>query len=88
MGYPEPRPRPRRPQVAPSRPGTDESAEALGEVGDTAADGTMRVPAYVPVIGEVFAVMTYLLASMGTLPLTSTHKGTSQRRCRSTRGIP
>ena len=29
----------------------------------------MRVPAYVPVIGEVFAVMTYLLASMGTLPL-------------------
>ena len=61
-------PGPGGPRWLPAGLALDESAEALGEVGDTAADGTMRVPAYVPVIGEVFAVMTYLLASMGTLP--------------------
>ena len=65
---PTPAPRPRREGRFPPGLALDQAAEALGEVGDSAADGAMWVRPEIPSSGLVFEVRTYLLAIIGIAP--------------------
>ena len=86
--YQEPQPPQPRAQGASSRPYSGSGARAWPQSRSHGAISCGGHRPWYQSSGEVFAVRTYLLASMGTLPpLTSTQRGyQSRRRCSSTQG--